>query len=97
MYGKSPAPSSQAEHWAAPLAEVARTPGPGHGLKDVRERLGRILEREEGRTHESTCEELSATLGRARPSVREGPTHDEELDREEQVRRHRERGRGGGL
>jgi hypothetical protein len=72
-------------------AEAARPPGPEHGLGDVRERLGRLLEREHGRRHESLREELSAALERARPVARE-EEHDAEHERHRQTHRHRQRG-----
>jgi hypothetical protein len=77
-------------------AEAARQPGPGHGLDETRERLERLVERENRRTHESIRERLNEALGRAKPAERERPGHDEEHERERHSHRERERGHDDG-
>lgn len=54
---------------------------PGHGLEEVRERLGRILEQETQRAHEGIRERLSEALGRAKPTAREREAHEREAQR----------------
>jgi hypothetical protein len=71
-------------------AEVARQPGPGHGLDEVRERLECLVEQEQKRTHESIRERLNEALGRARPTAREREAHERERST------HRERGHDDG-
>lgn len=65
-------------------AEAARKSEPRqeHGLSDMRERLERLLEQENRRTHESIRERLDEALGRAKPAAREGPAHEQEHERE---------------
>ena len=56
-------------------AEITRQlgAGPEHGLGDIRERLGRILEQENQRTHEGIRERLNAVLDtrRSHPALEE--------------------------
>jgi hypothetical protein len=71
-------------------AEAARKSEPGqeHGLSDIRERLGRLLEQETRRTHEGIRERLDEALGRAKPVAREGPADEQEHEREALRRGH---------
>ena len=74
--------------------EAARQSGPGHDLDDIRERLGRLLEQENQRTHEGIRERLSEALGRAKPVARERPAHEQGHEREREAPRHGQSARG---
>lgn len=78
-------------------AEAARTPEPGHDLSHIRERLGRLLEQENQRTHEGIRERLDEALERAKPVARERPAHGEEHERNTHRQRVRGHGEGWGL
>lgn len=71
-------------------AEPARQSGPEYDLQDIRERLGRILEQQEKRTHKAIREQLNEALEQARP------TRDQEHERKEVAHRQRQRGHDHG-
>lgn len=65
---------------------------PAQGLDDVRERLGRILGRDDARSHENIREQLHEALGRARPVERETEAHDRTQERTKPTHHEREHG-----